>query len=217
MLFWHLGMTCAVIFFALGTRRIDYRVVMLGSILPDLTDKPVGRIFFAAELQNGRLLGHTLLLVVVMALAIQLVLRGKAARRWFILPMGALIHLALDGMWARPVTLFWPLFGMRFPPDPVPNYWLEVLLRPVRHPGELARELIGLALLVYLGLAFELNHRGERRRFFRTGELAGGVPRPGSSAVQESRRGAADKPSPRDPDAPGAPCRGDPKLDPPSG
>lgn len=207
MFFWHVGVTCALVLLALGARRIDYRVVMLGSILPDLLDKPIGRIFFARRFQNGRLFGHTLLFVVVMVLAIQLVLRGSAARRWFILPIAALLHMALDGMWAQPVTLFWPLFGARFPPDPVPDYWLEVLLRPFRHPAELVREVIGLALLVYLGLAFELQHGGPRREFFRRGEVAGGAARPGRRGGQDGRRASADRVPHQGPDVPGASYR----------
>ena len=61
MLFWHLGMTCAIVFFALGARRIDYRVVLLGAIISDVIDKPIGRIFFREEFESGRLFGHTLL------------------------------------------------------------------------------------------------------------------------------------------------------------
>ena len=167
MLFWHFGMTSAIVFFTLGARRIDYRVVLLGAVLSDLIDKPIGRIFFADEFQNGRLFGHTLLVPTVLLLLIQLTLRGATARRWFILPICMLIHQVLDGMWNEPITWFWPLFGTGFPPELVENYWLEVLTRP----GELARELVGLVLLIYLARAYRLQDPELRRRFFRRGEL----------------------------------------------
>ena len=171
MLFWHLGMTCAIVFFALGARRIDYRVVLFGAIVPDLIDKPIGRLFFADQFQNGRLFGHTLLVPTVLLLVIQLTLRGAIARRWFILPICMLLHQVLDGMWNEPIIWFWPLFGADFPPDPIDNYWLEVLRRPLEYPWELAKELIGLGVLVYLALAYKLQDPELRRRFLRKGEL----------------------------------------------
>jgi inner membrane protein len=180
MLFWHLGLTSAILVLALGTRRIDYRVVLLGAILPDLIDKPVGRIFFEDRFQTSRLFGHTLLFVTVLLLAIQLILRGRTARRWFILPIAALLHLVLDGMWNHPVTLFWPLFSTTFPPDPAGNYWLEVLLRPWKEPVEGLKELVGLAVLAYLFRGFELHKPDRRRDFVREGKL--------HSAAERSRQ-----------------------------
>lgn len=171
MLFWHLGMTCAIVFFALGARRIDYRVVLLGAVISDIVDKPIGRLFFADEFQNGRIFGHTLLVATALLLGIQLVLRGATARRWFILPICMLIHQVLDGMWNEPVTWFWPLFGPKFPPDPIQNYWMEVLTRPVDHPWELVKEVVGLGLLIYLARAYKLQDPELRRRFLRKGEL----------------------------------------------
>ena len=167
MLFWHLGMTCAIVFFALGARRIDYRVVLLGAIVPDLIDKPLGRIFFPEYFQTGRLFGHTLLMATFLLLGIQLTLRGATARRWFILPICMLIHQVLDGMWNDPITWFWPLFGTEFPPDPAPGHWLGLLTSP----WQLAGEVVGLAVLVYLGRAYQLQDPALRSRFLRRGEL----------------------------------------------
>lgn len=171
MLFWHLGMTCAIVFFALGARRIDYRVVLLGAVTSDLIDKPIGRILFADRFESGRLYGHTLLVATASLLLIQLVLRGATARRWFILPICMLIHQVLDAMWNEPITWFWPLFGAEFPADPKQNYWLEVLTRPLDHPWELAREALGLGLLVYMARAYKLQDPELRRRFIREGRL----------------------------------------------
>lgn len=171
MLFWHLGMTALVVFVTLGRRRIDFRVVLLGSILPDIIDKPIGRIFFAEELQNSRLIGHALIFWVIVLLGIQLFLRGDTARRWFILPIAAMLHLGLDAMWNQPITLLWPLFGLEFPKDPVADYWWEVLTRIFEHPVEGLKELMGISALVYMGWAYELFQAGNFKRFLRTGRL----------------------------------------------
>ncbi|CAN5868623.1 metal-dependent hydrolase [soil metagenome] len=204
MLFWHLGMTCAIVFFALGARRIDYRVVLFGAIVSDVIDKPIGRIFFQDQFEAGRLYGHTLLLSTALLLAIQLVLRGATARRWFILPICMLIHQVLDAMWNSPITWFWPLFGSKFPADPKESYWLEVLTRPFDHPWELAKELLGLALLIYMGRAYKLQDPELRQRFIRNGRL---IERP--ERLSRSDRIGGPAPQPEDqPESPAAPADG---------
>lgn len=199
MLFWHLGMTCAIVFFALGARRIDYRVVMLGAILPDLIDKPLGRILFPDQFQTGRLFGHTLLLVVVLLLTIQLVLRGAAARRWFVLPIAMLIHHVLDAMWNGPITWFWPLFGASFPPDPLNGHWLDAFLGPLSSPWVLAGEVAGLVTLVYLGRAYRLQEPVLWARFWRRGEL---IERP-ERLSRSDRLGGSVEVGPEEPDGDG--------------
>lgn len=172
MLFWHLGVTASLIYLTLGRRRIDYRVVLAGAVLPDIIDRPIGRIFFERSYETSHLWGHTMAFVLAMMIVVTVALRGDAARRWFVLPVAVLVHLALDGMWNDPVTLFWPLFGVRFPPMPTDSYWLDVLLRPFTHPLVGLQELIGLGLLLYMGRAFSLHRRAPLKRFLRTGALA---------------------------------------------
>jgi inner membrane protein len=171
MILWHLGVTTAVIFLTLGRRGIDYRMVMLGALLPDLIDKPIGRIFFADQFESGRIFAHTLLFPTLLLLSIQLFLRGRTARRWFIVPVASVMHLVLDGMWNEPVTFFWPLFTTKFPPDPVDGYWLSLLKRPIEEPIVLLQELIGLGLLLYIASAYRLWERHRWVEFIRTGYL----------------------------------------------
>lgn len=171
MLFWHLGVTAAIVFVTLGRKRIDYRIVLLGAILPDLIDKPLGRIFFEDQFGTSRLFGHTLAFVLALFLLTQLILRGETLRRWFILSIACLLHLGLDAMWNDPVTLFWPLFGTKFPPHPVDSYWLEVLLRPFEHPVEGLKEVAGLVCLLYLGIGHGIVRGPGLKAFLRTGRL----------------------------------------------
>lgn len=171
MLLWHLGVTAAVVYATLGRRRIDYRVVLLGALLPDLLDIPVGRFLFPQRFGTQQLYGHTLLLLVATALVVMLFMRGETARRWFVLPMAALIHLGLDAMWNQPVTFYWPLFGTTFPRVPAGSWygWLG-------QPWQVVKELVGLGLLVYLWVGHDLQDRGHRREFLRTGRLEGANP-----------------------------------------
>ena len=41
-------------------KHLDYRFLLIGSLLPDLIDKPIGGIFFYQTFQNGRIFAHTL-------------------------------------------------------------------------------------------------------------------------------------------------------------
>ncbi len=195
MLFWHLGMTAAIIFVTLGWRRIDYRVVLLGAILPDLIDKSIGRVLFQGRFQSGHLFAHTLAFSVVLLLVIQLMLRGASARRWFILAIAALLHLGLDAMWTEPIVLFWPAFGTQFPAEPAAQYWLEALRRPFQVPSEGIKELVGLVLLAYLGYGFDLHKREALREFLRTGHLSSGRARPSvvSQGPKDTHPGSASR------------------------
>jgi inner membrane protein len=170
MLFWHLGVTAAIVYATLGRRRIDYRVVLLGALLPDLIDIPLGRFVFR-EHGSQQLYGHTLLLLVVLSLVVMLFMRGETARRWFVLPMAALIHLGLDAMWNQPITFYWPLFGTAFPRGTLGSWsaWLT-------QPSQIIKELVGLGLLAYLWIGHDLQDRTHRREFLRTGKLEGANP-----------------------------------------
>jgi hypothetical protein len=170
MLLWHLGVIAAIVYATLGRRRIDYRVVLLGALLPDLIDVPVGRWLLRDRYGAQHLWGHTLLLVVVLSLVVMLFLRGDAARRWFVLPMAALIHLGLDAMWSHPVAFYWPLFG-QFPREAIGPWWHSLL-----RPATVVKELVGLGLLAYLFVGHDLQDRSHRREFLRTGKLEGANP-----------------------------------------
>lgn len=168
MLFWHLGTTVAVIFFTLGRRCIDYRVVMLGAILPDLIDKPIG-VIFSERFDTTRLFAHTLLFTVVLLLAVQLTLRGKMARTWFILPIASALHLVFDAMWNHPVTLFWPFFTTSFPASG--GTWLDPFLHPFEHPIKWLMELSGAMLVLYFGWAYRLHDKPRLAAFLKSGRL----------------------------------------------
>jgi len=89
--------------------RIDYRMVLVGSILPDIIDKPVFLLFGGAAL-SGRDYAHTLLFNLVLLIGGLVLLRYR--RSWLlIISLSSFTHLVLDRMWGCPVTLLWPLLG----------------------------------------------------------------------------------------------------------
>jgi membrane-bound metal-dependent hydrolase YbcI (DUF457 family) len=128
--------------------HLDYRLILVGSLLPDIIDKPVGMFFFRDFFSNGRIFAHTLLFVLVIAL-IGLYLYQRQRQPWLLfLTFGSFLHLILDEMWLRPRTLFWPLYGLAFDKDDL-THWLQNILYDLRtDPALYIPELVGATILV---------------------------------------------------------------------
>jgi hypothetical protein len=136
--------------------RLSLRWLALGCLLPDLIDKPLWLAqsagLFARHLsflRGTRMVGHTLLLVVALALAARLFRsRGLGA-----VALGALTHAAIDlaGDLAAaprtgwPIWLLWPCFGFRFEPAGSGTVLHHLLNEDAIY---LAGEVLGGALLL---------------------------------------------------------------------
>ena len=169
MLFWYLGVGCALLLLTLGPRRIDYRLAMVGLVLP-LVDVAIRLLFYRHGHLGVHLYLHTFLFALVLALAVMTFLRGATARRWFVVPMAVVVHLLLAGMLGDPVGLFWPLLGTHFTPLGSGTR-LAALILPLRRLDVL-KEGLGLAVLVYIAFAFGQDKPGPRREFLRSGTLS---------------------------------------------
>ena len=168
MILWHAGLTMLIVWFVMrGNPRVDYRIVAVASLLPDIVDKPLGRIFLKARYDSGRLFGHTLLLNVAF-FCVLFFMRGRAKRTFVLVPISSLLHLAEDGMWSSPRIFWWPLFGTSFPKDPVPGGAAGFLVPTTAH---LVQEGIGLAVIAWLLASHGLLNRDGIRAFLRTGHL----------------------------------------------
>ena len=189
MVFWHAGLTLVILWFVFrGNTRLDYRWAIVGSLLPDIVDKLLGRVIFADRLASGRLWGHTLLINVAF-FAVLFFMRGRRKRRLVLLPIGSLLHLAEDAMWSSPQVFWWPLFGTTFPSEHLASWWS--FLNPFRHPTTFIQELIGLAALLFLFSAHRMLNRPGLATFIRTGRLEmeepSGRPRRGFDHAEEGR------------------------------
>jgi inner membrane protein len=119
-------------------RFLDIRFLVIGSMLPDIIDKPLGHIFF----NNGRVMSHTFLFVAIL-LIVGLIFYRKYPNKWLLaLGMGSIVHLLLDEMWATPQTLFWPLYGWSFPRLEVTN-WIQEWINHANLPAVYVPELVG--------------------------------------------------------------------------
>ena len=136
-------------FFRSLANRVDIRFLFVGSMLPDIIDKPVGIYLFQETFSNGRIFSHTLLFLVLLTVA-GLLIRGYSGKTWGLaLSIGTLFHLVLDQMWQTPKTLFWPIFGIAF--ERIENtYWLRNILQALfSEPEVYVPEIIGLIALVW--------------------------------------------------------------------
>lgn len=155
MLLWFAGVSVVAVWSVFRSPALDYRLVMLGSVLP------LGEIVLGGPRVLHTLVASAALLTVIM-LATQ---RRRLVRRRLIgLPIGMLMHLVLDGVWTRTEVFWWPLFGLGFGEGALPE-----LDRPVAVVA--VQELIGLGCLVWAWSAFGLSDPQRRARFVRTGHL----------------------------------------------
>lgn len=164
-----MGVAALITYVTLGRRRIDYRFVLLGAVLPDAVDGLLGLFLFDGP--AGRWVAHSLLAVIVIAVAIILLFRGERRLALFGIAVGWLLHLVADGMWQAPFTFLWPAFGLRFSASPAEPYSIDLVTNPLDHLSTWGGELIGLAILAWFWVAFRLGEGDRFRTWMRDGYL----------------------------------------------
>ena len=140
---------------------IDYRLVILGSFLPDIIDKPL-----EFWLLPSRSFGHTLLSGTLLILLGLTAMISTGSRAPLVLSIASIGHLLLDRMWESPETILWPLYGLSFGAaefDRSPP-WLRLVQVGM---GRLALEAIGALVLVTF--AVWLYRRRTILTWFKTG------------------------------------------------
>jgi hypothetical protein len=159
MILWFAGVSFVFVWWVFRTPALDYRLVMLGSVLP------IGEFVF-----GGPRLLHTLLAPVALLTLIMLATQKRrlVRRRWIGIAIGLLMHLVLDGIWARKEVFWFPFLGLDIGsgadwtglPEFGHSFGVSMLL-----------ELIGAACLVWAWRAFDFADPVKRSRFIGTGHL----------------------------------------------
>ncbi len=94
---------------------VDYRLVALGALLPDLIDKPLNWFIIGDALNNnGHLFGHTLLFALTILLPGIYLLVSRNDPRLLAVGVAVLSHFAGDPVTHAPRILLWPLLGVEF-------------------------------------------------------------------------------------------------------
>jgi inner membrane protein len=150
---------------------IDYRFVVVGSILPDLIDKPIGDLFFRKEFENTRLFAHTLLFSsLLMIIGLFLMIKNrKRSSKFFLLGICSFIHQLLDSMWLYPKTFYWPFLGWKFPTRPEGNWLMEGMGRLLTDPSYFIAEIVGAIIVAFFVVRLIKNKKVNE--FLKTGIL----------------------------------------------
>lgn len=156
MLLWFAGLALVIVWQVFRDTAIDYRLIVVGVLVPDVVDVAFG---------GARVL-HTLLASVVTLTLVMLGTRGRRGvrRRLLALPIAMFLHLVLDGMWSTTEVFWWPLFGLSFEQARLPS-----LDRPLGLV--LAQEVVGLIAGLWWWRRFHLQDVDRRQTFVRTGRV----------------------------------------------
>lgn len=154
MFLWFLGASFLAVWLVFRSPALDYRVVLLGSVLP------VGEAVVGGPWVLHTLAGSVAVLAVVMVVTQR---RRLVRRRWLGLPIGLFMHLVLDGVWTRAEVFWWPFLGLDFGEGGLPE--LD------RWPSGLVLEGLGVLALATAWRWFGFDDPRRRADFLRTGRL----------------------------------------------
>lgn len=150
-------------------KHIDIRLLLVGSLLPDIIDKPVGQIIFRESISNGRIFCHTLLFLLLITIGGLIIFRHSHRDWLLILALGTFSHHILDEMWLQPHTLYWPIFGLTFPKVYFCNFLYVLFQSLLTNPKIYTSEVIGL--IIFVALALWLIKRKSLYSFIKSGRI----------------------------------------------
>jgi len=122
-----IGLIIGFILYELFHARTIIIFCAIGSVLPDIVDKLLGRIIFSSSLDNGRIFFHSLGIVLLFAIVGLIVWNYYRSFSFLIVGFGVLIHQIVDMMWAEPATWYYPLLGP-YPVDFTPDYFQQAII-----------------------------------------------------------------------------------------
>ncbi len=155
--------------FASLANRIDIRVLLIGSLLPDIIDKPLGHLFFRETFSNSRIFSHTLLFLILITIAGFILYRSRRKTWLFALSFGTFTHLLCDQIWRIPQTLFWPMYGFAFIRKDLTRWLERMATNIVTDPPTYIPEIVGgIILILFLWVVVS---NGKLRTFIRYGKL----------------------------------------------
>ncbi len=126
--------------------RLDDRALILGSVLPDVVDKPLA-LFISPTLVGHSLrnYGHTLVFA-ILVLAAAVALAALVKRQWpIVLALASAGHLVLDMMWYSHRILLWPFPASTFSPRFIHEWGPDPDLLYV------VAEAAGIVVICYVG------------------------------------------------------------------
>ena len=121
-----IGLIVGFILYEIFHARTMIIFCALGSVLPDLVDKPLGHIIFSSSLDNGKIFFHSLVIVLLFFIAGLIVWKYYRSFSFLIVAAGMFIHQISDMMWREPVNWYYPLLGP-YQADFSPDYFWQAI------------------------------------------------------------------------------------------
>jgi hypothetical protein len=152
-------------------KTVDYRLVALAAVGPDLIDKPLAALYFYRRYKAAVLFAHTLL--VHLGLLLYIAWKKPA---WWVYGLAFNGHAILDRLWLFRNTWYWPFTGWHFhvwrkvgseQQDIKLAYWYAFTRRPELWLWEVGGLLAGLWLII----RYRLYHPARLWGLLRTGRL----------------------------------------------
>ena len=156
MFVWFAAVSITMVALVFGSPDLDYRLVMLGSVLP-----------LAEGVFGGCWLLHSVVFNAALLLGVMVVARGRrpTQRRWLALPIGTFCHLVLDGTWADTGVFWWPFTGLD-------SLGRDAVSEFERLPIVLLLEAVGLMVGWWAWRRFSLSDRSVRQALLTEGRLS---------------------------------------------
>ncbi len=144
------GLLIGVVLAAIvGDRRV-LALAVLGAVLPDLIDKPLGHIVLAGTLDYGRIYFHGLTILFLVVIAGLILYYYRRRIDLFAVAAGMASHQFFDGMWRHPVEWFWPFLGPLQSHGYPEDYFWESVLRELAQPSEWVFFFLIAGLFAYI-------------------------------------------------------------------
>jgi hypothetical protein len=134
MLLWFVGTSVAAVWFVFRDPQFNYRLVVVGALIPDIIDGIGGGA--------GPL--HSVVTVIALLAVVMLITTGRRPVRKPLLAViiGLFMHLVFDGAFANTSMFWWPLGGFATYEQALPSIdrgWINVGL-----------ELVGAGLILWV-------------------------------------------------------------------
>lgn len=127
--------------------------VAIGSILPDIIDKPLGHIILGSTLDNGKIFYHSFIIVLLFFITGLLVWKWYKSHSFLVISLGIFLHQIVDLMWKRPVNWYYPLLGP-YQIEAHKDYFLNALVAELTSVTEwfFFIAILTLACLLYINM-----------------------------------------------------------------
>jgi hypothetical protein len=124
--------------------------VAIGSVLPDIVDKPLGYIIFGSTLDNGKIFFHGLIIVLLFFITGLIVWKLFKSHSFIFIAVGIFLHQLVDFMWRQPVAWYYPLLGP-YQAKAQTDYFLNALIEELTSVNEwiFVVALLAIAYLLY--------------------------------------------------------------------